>query len=415
VIGGPALPGTPCDDGNSATYNDEWDVNCICTGNTCPDNPIVLEITTDGNGSQTWWEILPSAGGAALASGGTGGTYPSNTTFTEEVCLPDGCFQLIFHDTGNNGMCCAFGNGGYVLWDPNGDAIIDNRTGTGAGDGVFTSTSSIKNNTDFCLPLGPVTMTNYPAPLSHDLYRVDPFCGNAPSVPLQAIPDFAIGGALGLPTTEGYRFQFFDPDGHGVGARRGWTYNANPCVVGGWLPFGYLKVTNLREVDNGPFALNAIALPVDEQCSYENPSAWISNLPPLDIWLNVRVARVINGVAENYGPVSRIEMSAPTSFRGEVPLSSAEFNEALRSGISVLPNPSADGLVQVWLPNVTEVEEVAIRLLDITGREMVDHSFATNGEGDLQLMVNWADVPAGMYIIQAHVGAQIRSTRLVLE
>ncbi|NUQ15985.1 MAG: hypothetical protein HUU33_11760, partial [Flavobacteriales bacterium] len=32
VIGGPALPGTACDDGNANTGNDTWDANCDCVG-----------------------------------------------------------------------------------------------------------------------------------------------------------------------------------------------------------------------------------------------------------------------------------------------------------------------------------------------------------------------------------------------
>ncbi|MBK7553694.1 MAG: thrombospondin type 3 repeat-containing protein [Flavobacteriales bacterium] len=32
VVGGPALPGTACNDGNAATGNDAWGANCICVG-----------------------------------------------------------------------------------------------------------------------------------------------------------------------------------------------------------------------------------------------------------------------------------------------------------------------------------------------------------------------------------------------
>lgn len=32
VVGGPALPGTPCDDGDEQTINDTWGENCVCAG-----------------------------------------------------------------------------------------------------------------------------------------------------------------------------------------------------------------------------------------------------------------------------------------------------------------------------------------------------------------------------------------------
>jgi gliding motility-associated-like protein len=40
VPNGSALPGTPCDDGNPATFDDTWDSNCSCTGTlvTCTSN-----------------------------------------------------------------------------------------------------------------------------------------------------------------------------------------------------------------------------------------------------------------------------------------------------------------------------------------------------------------------------------------
>lgn len=38
VVGGSALPGTPCYDWNDCTTNDHWDVNCDCVG-TCPTSP----------------------------------------------------------------------------------------------------------------------------------------------------------------------------------------------------------------------------------------------------------------------------------------------------------------------------------------------------------------------------------------
>lgn len=32
VVGGTALPGTPCDDGNTETINDTWNASCVCVG-----------------------------------------------------------------------------------------------------------------------------------------------------------------------------------------------------------------------------------------------------------------------------------------------------------------------------------------------------------------------------------------------
>ncbi len=51
VMGGSALPGTACDDGDPATTNDTWNIDCDCVG-SAPDPCqacIVMEQATDGN------------------------------------------------------------------------------------------------------------------------------------------------------------------------------------------------------------------------------------------------------------------------------------------------------------------------------------------------------------------------------
>ena len=54
VSGGPALPGTPCDDGNPNTNDDTWGNDCVCTGTAivydCPDlEANIGDACDDGN------------------------------------------------------------------------------------------------------------------------------------------------------------------------------------------------------------------------------------------------------------------------------------------------------------------------------------------------------------------------------
>ena len=55
VLGGPAIPGTPCDDGNAQTFGETYDTLCACVtapigiGESDPDGALVLRPTvTDG-------------------------------------------------------------------------------------------------------------------------------------------------------------------------------------------------------------------------------------------------------------------------------------------------------------------------------------------------------------------------------
>ncbi len=61
-----------------------------------------LNFNFDDNPQQTSWEIL-DANGAAVASGGTYNMGDISTV--ESLCLPDGCYDLVVSDSGNDGMC----------------------------------------------------------------------------------------------------------------------------------------------------------------------------------------------------------------------------------------------------------------------------------------------------------------------
>nr|HMQ77473.1 gliding motility-associated C-terminal domain-containing protein [Flavobacteriales bacterium]HMR28822.1 gliding motility-associated C-terminal domain-containing protein [Flavobacteriales bacterium] len=71
VLGGSALPGTACDDGDACTTNDAWDANCACIG-----DPVIVDASFDyaqsayceTSGSVTPWAADPS--GSYLGSTG---------------------------------------------------------------------------------------------------------------------------------------------------------------------------------------------------------------------------------------------------------------------------------------------------------------------------------------------------------
>ncbi|HMN05843.1 MAG TPA: PKD domain-containing protein [Flavobacteriales bacterium] len=45
IVGGPAVPGTPCDDGNPETEDDRWNADCECIGSSCTPLPDELDLT----------------------------------------------------------------------------------------------------------------------------------------------------------------------------------------------------------------------------------------------------------------------------------------------------------------------------------------------------------------------------------
>ncbi len=134
-----------------------------------------LNINFDGNPDQTSWEIL-DANGNPVVSGGSYTGATGGSSMDEIACLADGCYDLVFYDSANDGMCPRrtatvltginianvglggvfngvprVGNscGNYTLTDANGTVLV-------SGGGRFGSSET--NN--FCIS-GGVAQLNY--------------------------------------------------------------------------------------------------------------------------------------------------------------------------------------------------------------------------------------------------------------
>jgi|GEM_PF-771335 len=104
-----------CNDGNDCTVNDMQTLAangsvCVpCAGtvsNSACCAEVDLTIFFDGFPSQTSWNITDT-NGSIVASSGNYSSQPSNSTMMLNgvTCLQDGCYDLNFNDSLNNGMC----------------------------------------------------------------------------------------------------------------------------------------------------------------------------------------------------------------------------------------------------------------------------------------------------------------------
>ena len=71
-----------------------------------------LALATDGNGDEVSWSLKESYTGAIVLSGNG---YNNNERSSVDTCLPAQCFTFFINDTGNDGLCCSFGTGGFVV------------------------------------------------------------------------------------------------------------------------------------------------------------------------------------------------------------------------------------------------------------------------------------------------------------
>ncbi len=100
-------------------------------------NSVTLDMVLDRYGNETTWEIVQE--GTILASGGpytqasSAGEYPQPPV---TICLPDGCYELIVHDSWGDGMCCGYGDGSFTLTS-DGTVLVTGGTFTDASTNPF--------------------------------------------------------------------------------------------------------------------------------------------------------------------------------------------------------------------------------------------------------------------------------------
>ena len=116
--GGPDCPACPveptCDDG--IKNGNETGVDCggpDCAPCPCNGGDVTLTILLDNFPQETSWELVQD--NSVIAQGGTYGHLPDRSTVTENLCLPDGCYDFIFYDSYGDGICCTYGEGYFQL------------------------------------------------------------------------------------------------------------------------------------------------------------------------------------------------------------------------------------------------------------------------------------------------------------
>lgn len=96
---------------------------------------VTWNIVTDNYPNETSWSVADDNGQVVWSGGG----YNSaNASFSENTCLPFGCYTLTVDDSYGDGICCAFGQGSFEL--------VANGQQVAAG-GEFGATTSLA----FCL------------------------------------------------------------------------------------------------------------------------------------------------------------------------------------------------------------------------------------------------------------------------
>ena len=105
-----------------------------------------LSLLTDRYGNETTFEIIDEDGTIVAQ----GGPYPNSTQINATFDLDDNkCYQFSIFDTQGDGICCAYGNGGYSITTSNGEVVVQGGDFDDVESTLFrTQTSlSVEDNT----------------------------------------------------------------------------------------------------------------------------------------------------------------------------------------------------------------------------------------------------------------------------
>jgi PKD repeat protein len=120
----------------NASNNQSTSLFTVTTGAT-----LELVVQIDYFGTETTWEVVDSNDNQ-IAFGGPYVNNQQGTTYNESLCLPNGCYTLIFHDAYGDGM--AFTNGQFTLYGPE-DEVLAHASGNWGAT----------HSTDFCVTAAP--------------------------------------------------------------------------------------------------------------------------------------------------------------------------------------------------------------------------------------------------------------------
>lgn len=243
-------------------------------------------------------------------------------------------------------------NGGYVLSDESGRKIIDALHGGADFGSVSGLSNGLGAGRGFCLPLSNQRV-------------IAAWCGR----------ELLYHGntqvyAANQPGATQYGFWFFDPHG------------------------GYSRTVSSTEINIWP-------------------TRWITSPLPADVWLNVRVRSMRDGVWSPYGP------ACPIIFRsalvGMVEDAQSTLESVLGNAtLTVFPNPNDGENITVVMNELGDgAKQVRMEMLDLNGRVVDVRTFGNDGP-TLHRTIDLGGLSKGMYMLRLQVNDRFFMERIVV-
>merc|ERR1712228_776742 len=117
----------------------------------------VLELTTDNYPGETAWGIENSSGDQLYDGSGYS---DKNTLYTINMCLESDDYTFKITDTYGDGICCSYGQGGYVI-------KVDGTEVVSGGEFGDSETETFTVSAPPTAPVSPPSPVTAPAPTPH--------------------------------------------------------------------------------------------------------------------------------------------------------------------------------------------------------------------------------------------------------
>lgn len=104
-------------------------------GSSCVGAEVTLSLTFDNYPSETAWALTNSQGATVISGNGSG--QSNGSSISEDLCLEDGSYTFTITDTYGDGICCAYGNGGFSIVS-NGATLVDGGSFGSSDSQTFT-------------------------------------------------------------------------------------------------------------------------------------------------------------------------------------------------------------------------------------------------------------------------------------
>jgi hypothetical protein len=101
----------------------------------CISNDVMVKLIFDSYPEETEWQITDSANSVVQS----GGPYPGETSFEASYTLPDGNYTFTITDIYEDGICCSYGTGSYLVELPNCSTILGQGGEFGASESITFS------------------------------------------------------------------------------------------------------------------------------------------------------------------------------------------------------------------------------------------------------------------------------------